>query len=72
MKRTVASRLGMLIDEAAVCMENTSTLLIELADNAMYQCEEEVVVPSKLARRISGCSERMNMALDELLLKISM
>ena len=72
MKRTVAGRLGMLIDEAAVCMENTSTLLIELADNAMCKCEEEIVVPSELARKISDCSERMNMALDELLLKISM
>lgn len=72
MKRTDAGRLGMLIDEAAVCMENTSTFLIELADNAMYKCDEEVVVPNELVRRMSDCSTRINMALDELLSKISM
>ncbi len=71
MKRTDAGRLGMLIDEAAICMENTSTFLIELADNAMYRCDEEVVVPNELARRISDCSTRMNVALGELLSKIS-
>lgn len=71
MKRTDAGRLGMLIDEAAICMENTSTFLIELADNAMYKCDEEVVVPNELARRISDCSTRINVALGELLSKIS-
>jgi len=71
MKRTDAGRLGMLIDEAAICMENTSMFLIELADNAMYKCDEEVVVPNELARRISDCSTRMNVALGELLSKIS-
>ena len=72
MKRADAGRLGILIDEAAVCMENTGTFLIELADNAMYKCDEEVAVPNELVRRMSDCSSRINMALDELLSKISM
>ena len=71
MKRTDAGRLGMLIDEAAICMENTSTFLIELADNAMYKCDEEVVVPNELVKRMLGCSTRINIALDDLLSKTS-
>lgn len=71
MKRADAGRLGILIDGAAVCIENTSTLLLELADNAMYKCDEEVVVPNELVKRMIDCSTRINTALDELLLKIS-
>ena len=71
MKRADAGRLGILIDEAAVCMENTSTFLIELADNAMYKCDEEVVIPNELVRKMSDCSTRMNIALGALLSKMS-
>ena len=71
MKRTAAGRLGIIIDEAAVCIANTSTFLIELADNAMYKCDEEVVVPNELVRRMSDCSTRMTTAFNELLSKIS-
>ena len=71
MKRAEAGRLGVLIDGAAICMENTSTLLIELADNAMYKCIEEVAVPNKLVKRMINCSTRLNLALDELLSKTS-
>jgi len=48
-----------------------STFLIELADNAMYKCDEEVVVPNELVRRMSDCSTRMTTAFNELLSKIS-
>ena len=71
MKRADAGRLGILIDEAAICIANTSTFLIELADNAMYKCDEEVVVPNELVRKMSDCSTRMNIALGALLSKMS-
>ena len=64
MKRADAGRLGILIDGAAVCIENTSTLLIELADNAMYKCDEEVVVPNDVVKRMIDCSTRINIVHD--------
>jgi len=69
MKRYDAGRLGLRIDLAAVCVENTSIALIELADKAMYSCKEEVVVPNDLISKMKKCSENIDAAIDELLLK---
>ena len=71
MKRADAGRLGILIDGAAICIENTSTELIDLADSAMYKCNEEVAVPNHLVKRMIDCSTKINIALDELLKKTS-
>jgi len=71
MKRCDAGRLGLCIDLAALSIEEASIKLIELADKAMYSCEEEVAVPNALIIRMKNGSKNIDKAIDELLLKAS-
>ncbi len=69
MKRYDVGRLGLCIDLAAISVEDASIRLIELADKAMYSCDEEVIVPNDLIMKMKDYSEGLDNAIDELLFK---
>jgi len=71
MKRCDAGCLGLRIDQAAICLENASTMLIEIADKAMYSGQEEVEVPDKLIRMMRDCARKLDVAIDDLALKVN-
>lgn len=69
MKRYDAGCIGLRIDQAAICLEDAGSILIELADNAMYSGQEEVQVPNEVIRAIRDCAMKLDTAIEELALR---
>jgi len=72
MKRCDAGRIGITVDLAATCLADAGKILVELADNAMYKCQEEITVPNDLLIKLKNCSITMDEAINEFLLKTDM
>jgi hypothetical protein len=65
MKRSDAGCLGLRMDQAAICLANSSKILIEIADKAMYSGQEEVEVPDEVIGVIRDCARKLDVAVDE-------
>lgn len=57
MRRCDTGRIGIRIDLAAICLADAGNILVELADNAMYKCQEEITVPDNLLMKMKNCSK---------------